>query len=418
MTNTIAYAIDFGTSNSLLAAINKDGSHEILFLEENSSIMKSLSYYLNEEEYYFGSNAIEEYEANSFEGRFVRSVKKFLPNPNFESTRIGDRHYLLESLVGFFLKEMKERADKILGQKINNVILGRPAKYSLDIKEDRLAQERMHRAAMIAGFQNIDFFAEPLAAAKEFPMNRDWQNLLVMDIGAGTSDFSWVEKTDSDNLKVHALNAIPIAGDAFDGDIMQYGLAKYFAAELQYSLPMSSTKLSMPAEIKYRLRSPADICFMTKGDIQDFLRDLQTSNISEGDRKYLQNLEIVLEDNLAFNLYQHIERSKIRLSNGENHHFNYQYPGIDIDQALIESEFQSWIASNISKIRDTMMQTVNMAGKQIAELDLVLITGGSSQLPSLHQALASEIDSDKFYRPENFMSVVRGLAKHAFEVYK
>jgi len=416
VTNIKAYSIDFGTSNSIMHAIFTDGKIEAIPLDNGNVIMKSLSYYLDEDTFYFGSDAASEYENNSFEGRFIRSVKKFLPNPNFRSTTIGNKHFLLESIIGFFLKEMKDRADQYYQQNCDSLMLGRPAKYDLDIELDTLAQNRMHKAAMIAGFKNIHFYPEPLAAALEFPRDIDWQHLFVVDLGAGTSDFTWVEKQATEKYEVHALNSIFIAGDVFDGDIMENALAKYFAADIEYKLPLSSNSLTMPREIKYRLRSPADICFMTKNNIKDFLFEIKNTQIESESAIYLENLEILLEDNLAFNVYQSIERSKILLSKNEAHDFHYQYPGIDIKQKLVPKEFTEWTKPSVKKIISCMQETLNMANMTSDKIDLVLLTGGSSQVPQVYEALVKEFGSDKFYRPENFLSVARGLAKRANQV--
>src|SRR5258707_1387690 len=107
------YCIDFGTSNSLLGAVIDGVAHPPVPLDptaKDPSILRSVLFFPDSERCYFGAEAIQEFVRHDMEGRFLRSVKKFLTFASFGGTLIGGRPVPLEEIVGTFLSEMKRRA--------------------------------------------------------------------------------------------------------------------------------------------------------------------------------------------------------------------------------------------------------------------------------------------------------------------
>ncbi|HSU41412.1 MAG TPA: Hsp70 family protein, partial [Polyangiaceae bacterium] len=103
------YAIDFGTSNSLLVAVNAEHIDPPLALDplaRDPSVFRSISCF-SEGTWSFGAAALERYVSEGMQGRFLRSLKRFLPMLSFNETRIGTKSVTLEALVGLFLREMK-----------------------------------------------------------------------------------------------------------------------------------------------------------------------------------------------------------------------------------------------------------------------------------------------------------------------
>jgi hypothetical chaperone protein len=148
------YAIDFGTSNSLLSFVPVNGNPRLIPLERNGDvILKSLVFTPEKDNWYFGQEAIFQYGEYAGDGRFFRSVKKFLPEAGFRGTEVFGRKLSIEKLIATFLREMKDRADKEIGKDVRRVLLGRPAKYSLIPENDKLAEDRMRGAAELAGFK-------------------------------------------------------------------------------------------------------------------------------------------------------------------------------------------------------------------------------------------------------------------------
>src|SRR3989344_5271568 len=115
------YAIDFGTTNSLLGAASSGRIHDPIPLDP-------------------GASAIREYVKHDMEGRFIRSIKKFLPMRSFVSTQVDGRTLSLEEIIATFLGEMRRRANAHFQKDVDSVLLCRPAKFSADETEDKLAE--------------------------------------------------------------------------------------------------------------------------------------------------------------------------------------------------------------------------------------------------------------------------------------
>ena len=163
------YAIDFGTSNSLLSFVADNGAITPVPLDEQGSkVLRSLLYTPKQHSWFFSHAAIQEYIANDGEGRFLRSIKKFLPEPTYTGTTVHNQNLNISDLISVFLGEMRKRANKFTGIDVESVVLGRPALYSLEKDNDTLAENRMRKAAEQAGFKQIVFCPEPIAAGLDF----------------------------------------------------------------------------------------------------------------------------------------------------------------------------------------------------------------------------------------------------------
>jgi hypothetical chaperone protein len=96
--------------------------------------------------------------------------------------------------VEIFLRNLKEKAEAFAGQEIASVVLGRPVRFvDDDDQADARAQSVLERVARQAGFREIAFAYEPIAAAHHYEQTVLREELvLIADIGGGTSDFSIV----------------------------------------------------------------------------------------------------------------------------------------------------------------------------------------------------------------------------------
>ena len=164
----LSYAIDFGTSNSLLAA--SDGEKIIPAisidpLSYDTTVMRTLLYFPNQKRVFFGSEALKNYNDNPGEGRLIRSIKKHLPFRSFIGTWIEDRPMNLEDLIALFLAELRRKGNDHFGQDVSRLVLGRPARFAEDDGDDFYAQSRLEIAAKKAGFTAVEFVPEPIAAA-------------------------------------------------------------------------------------------------------------------------------------------------------------------------------------------------------------------------------------------------------------
>lgn len=413
------YAIDFGTSNSLLAAASRDATCPPIPLDQraqDASVFRSILYYSDEGTWSFGAGALADYVAHGMRGRFIRSVKRFLPVASFSDTRIGTRKVLLEELVGMFLREMRTRANAHFGTDVRRVMLGRPARFSDDDQADALAEARLRSAAEFAGFEDIHFCPEPLAAAYDFQATQPGPStFLVADFGGGTSDYTVARLDPSriEALQVLAIGGVAQAGDAFDGALMRHGVAPHFGSKVRYQVPFGSNWLEMPAPLMERLCSPADICMLARRDVLEFLRGVRAGSSSDQDKHHVDQLLCLIEDSLGFQIFEAIEEQKRALSIHESASFHFEYPGIDITESMTRARFEAASARVSSNILERLDQVLERAGIRASDIDRVCSTGGTAKVPVIERGLETRFGKDKLQALSSFHAVIQGLAERA-----
>lgn len=410
------YAIDFGTSNSLLSHIDADGVSKLIPMDYDGDVMlKSLIYTPTQREWYFGKDAIRMREENDGEGRFFRSIKKFLAESNFKGTEVHGQMMPIEKLVSTFLKHMKKQADKATGKDVRNVILGRPARYSLSDEKDQLAQDRMLAAAKLAGFDKVLFCPEPLAAGLNIAKSEKEEIVMIADFGGGTSDFTV--------LKVHnqkyspedvlGMSGVFLAGDALDGRAMKDFISKHFGSRIEYQIPFNDALLKFPKKLMNILCSPAHISVLRERQTWDFLKEIQTYSINDEYKRQLDQLFVLVEEQLAYPIYREIEKTKIDLSSSEIGHFSFIHPGIKIQEEISQESYKESIFEVVNKIKDSMLGSFKQNNLSPENIERVYITGGTGQSPYIQEMLKDVFGAKKISRGEVFQSVISGLAEFA-----
>jgi hypothetical chaperone protein len=413
------YAIDFGTSNSLLAAANRDAVCKPIPLDpeaQDPSVFRSILFFSDDAEWTYGAGALREYIAQGLHGRFIRSVKRFLPLASFTDTRIGARKVTLEELIGMFLREMRRRANAHFGADVRRVMLGRPARFSDDDEADALAEARLRGAAEFAGFEDIHFCPEPLAAAYDYGATKPGAStFLIADFGGGTSDYT-VARLDparTDSLEVLALGGFAQAGDAFDGSLMRHGIADHFGARVRYQVPFGSNWLEMPIPLMEKLCSPADICLLGRRDVLDFLRGVRAGSSSNDDKMHVDQLLCLIEEGLGFQLFEAIEQEKRELSVAEAATFCFEYPGIEIAENFTRARFEEASAKVSSGILGRLDMVLERAGISATDIDSVCSTGGTARVPIIKRGLETRFGAEKLQALSSFHAVIQGLAERA-----
>ena len=416
---TIYYAIDFGTSNSLLAAADANGIKPAIPLDPAASdptVLKSILYTPQSGSWFFGSEAVTQYGEHLAEGRLFRSLKKYLPDPAFSGTFVHSRFYNLPELIAVFLKELRERANQQFDQDVTAVVLGRPAVFAQDPERDALAEKRLTTAANLAGFKEVHFCPEPVAAAYEFRHQLDKRRkVLIADFGGGTSDFTVLEmdRERFSERDVLATHGIPMAGDRFDGSIMKHMIAPHFGSDVVYRMPMGSNDLHLPQHLINRMCSAPDISFLSRSDIMQLLKETQRWSISELNSTRMERLFILIEEHLGYKLFKAIEQSKIELSSAKSAWFRFLHPGIDLAEELSADRFREVSADLVEQIIGALDETLQRAGVKAGEIDIVCCTGGTAKIPALSRELEQRFGAEKLRQHRHFHSVVGGLAERA-----
>ncbi|MGE5085736.1 MAG: Hsp70 family protein [Bacillota bacterium] len=418
MSDTIL-AIDFGTSNSLVGAYHNGNTLPALALDAKAAdptMMRTLLYFPNPDLCYYGTEAIEQYIEQDMEGRLFRSFKSHLPNKNYLGTVIDNRIVTLESMVGLSLLELKKRAEKSLRVNVTKAVSGRPARYSMDAVADGFALHRMEKAAKFAGFEEVQFVPEPLAAAFDYRKQITSEKIVMIgDFGGGTSDFTLIRLRPEgfDNSDVLAIDGCPLAGDALDSVFMSHRLNEHFGAKSRYRLPMSSNVLNMPPAVSQRLNHPAHIVHLKEKDTYEFIREVKKCSLTLADKEAIERLFVLIEDQQIFPFFESIEKTKRDLSASAEADFVFDYPSLEITQRFSAQQFIDWAMQTKTQIFEAMDRCLTSAGMTTDQVDLVCLTGGTAKVPFIQKELENRFGKEKLQTQAHFHSVLGGLVEAA-----
>jgi hypothetical chaperone protein len=384
-------------------------------LAKDPTVFRSILFFSEQSEWSFGADALRRYVAEGMRGRFLRSLKRFLPMASFEETRLGSKNVRLEELIGIFLREMRRRANGHYQTDVRRVFLGRPALFATDLGADALAERRLLAAANFAGFEEVHFCPEPVAAAYDFQSRLDSPKLvLVADFGGGTSDFTVARLgVAAGAVEVLSIGGVSVAGDVLDGTIMRHKVSRHFGSEVTYRAPFGSNVLKMPRPLMEALCSPADTCLLARRDVMSFLRDVQSGSLGPNDKDHIDQLVSLIEDALGFPIFESIEQAKRDLSSSDETVLRFEYPGIEIEEVITRREFASFSEVPVAAIFRSLDHTLEQSGVATSEIDLVCCTGGTARVAAIASGILDRFGPDKVVRLRSLHSVISGLAARA-----
>jgi len=129
----------------------------------------------------------------------------------------------------------------------------------------------------------------------------------------------------------------------------------------------------------------------------------------------LKNLQSLIFDDLAFEFYNRVETAKIALSSQGSTVIELKGDEIDIWELYTRAQFEADIAEYREQIEKVLLDTVAASGLSPKQIDAVVKTGGSSNIPVFSEMLAGIFGPEKLKESNAFSSVTSGLAIQAFE---
>jgi hypothetical chaperone protein len=408
--------IDFGTTNSAVGLARRDGQVRLAGLPgaggSAATTWRTVLYFEpGEDEVRAGAPAIERYLEVEGEGRLIQSLKSHLASASFSRTTIDGRTWTLEALIAEFLRGVRRASGEELGRR---AVIGRPVRYwgARDDADEARAVARMGIAVRAAGFEEVVFEYEPVAAASRYAAGLDHQELImVADFGGGTSDFSLVRvgpglvAGDPDTLLGNA--GIGIGGDSFDARIIDARVAPALGRGSSY-LDEMGAETPVPAWLYSRLRRWHHLSFLRAPETMHLLDRLARGAL-EPER--IDRLVRVVRDDLGLPLHRAVERAKVAVSAGPRGELDVS--ALDLREPVLRADLEAWIASELRSIDEVVVGLLSSAGVGAGDVDRVFATGGSSLVPSVRRLLACRFGADKLVGGEELTSVARGLALRA-----
>jgi hypothetical chaperone protein len=346
----------------------------------------------------FGREAIRLYSEDPMSGFFMRSPKSFLAT----ELRHDYKNVFLK-IVEKILGHIKEHAEKQFNCSFKGVVLGRPVNYH-GVRGDvgnSDALEIMRVAARNVGFESVNFFFEPIAAALTIPTSKVPTDLsLVVDVGGGTTDCSLIKGADMSknmvHLEVSRSNGTRIGGTDFDQSIAWMLLMPAFGKneQLKSGLPVPTNIFhdaiatrDLPAQLRFR---------KAKHSIEELI-----NQVSEKSKIY--RLLKLHEQQAQHKLILEAERLKILASSSDRLIAHLGFIESELDLILQEADFDSAIRSPLGKVLEQVRSIVADHGQRPS---VVFATGGMSQSPLMLKALQGALGEDVRVEKLDSMSAV------------
>jgi len=410
-----AIGIDFGTSNSAIAFAVEGGLAHALPLEGDATTMPTAIFYNAEDRStHFGREAVALYLAG-VEGRLMRSLKSLLGSSLMQdTTAVYDGMVSFQDIIARFLYELASRAEQTLGARPDRVVIGRPVHFvDDDAKRDGQAEDSLRQAARSAGYRDISFQLEPIAAAFDYEQRVTRESLiLIVDIGGGTSDFTVVRlgpermaQADRTN-DVLATSGVHIGGTDFD---QRLNLERVMP-ELGFRHHDARGR-EVPSKVFFELSSWHLINWLYAPKAVRQAQDLRTSY---GNPQLHRRLMTVLEERYGHRIAAEVEQAKIDSSVSD--------ASVSIDLSFVEAalgvsltpgDMAQHLSEALSKVVASAHECVRRAGLRSHDLDAVYLTGGSSALRPFQQALRRSFAGVKLIEGDLFGGVAAGLAYSA-----
>jgi hypothetical chaperone protein len=415
--------IDFGTTNSAVAFVDAAGAPRLAQFptaQGPRSTFPSVLYFEPKQPSVAGAEAIERYLASETKGRFIQSLKAYLADRSFEGTGIGTQHYTLEKLIALIAKHMSDRLGLASGPSRPRIILGRPVHFSNppDAELDAFATGRLLAAIRLAGFDEIVFEYEPVAAAYAYEarLQRD-ERILIGDFGGGTSDFTiisvgpGVRQRGRRASDIIGTDGVPIAGDAFDKRIIRNLVAPRLGMGGEYLSPPNKF-LPVPSWPYERLERWHYLSFLKSPSTLEMLERVQrTASTPERLEAFL----LLIRHELGYQLHEAVQRTKFELSAGGEAEFAFESGPVTIRKKVTRADFEQWIGEEIAAMSGCVDRLMAASGLAFGDIDRVFLTGGSSFVPAVRRIFVDRFGEAKVTGGEELTSVATGLALRARE---
>ena len=405
--------IDFGTSNSAMAVRQPGGQARMVVAEGAAHPTLPTALFFNAEDHstHFGRDAVSHYLSGT-EGRLMRSLKSLLGSALLQDkTAVHNSLVSYQDIISLFLRMLAAKARDELGGMPGRVVMGRPVHFvDGNSARDQQAEDALRDAAHGAGFENVSFQFEPIAAALDHEQRITRESLvLVVDIGGGTSDFT-VVRLGPDRMRhadrsrdVLATTGVHIGGTDFDRRL-----------SLELLMPLLGFRHVGPTgrEVPSRVFFDLSTWHLIQWSYSPrAVRDAQGLRTDYADARLHARLMQVLNERLGHRLANTVEQAKIAasLSGGDAPMvLDWIEPGLG--GAVTAQGLAQFLAQPLEQVVACAQECAQLAGLSPHGLDAIYLTGGSSALRPLRAALRVAFPDTPQLEGDLFGGVAAGLA--------
>ena len=362
----------------------------------------------------FGLASLKQYITDPEEVYFVKSPKSFLGASGLKPQQVA----VFEDLVCSMMLHIRQQAQSQLTESLDQAVIGRPINFQGLGGEEANAQAVgiLERAAKRAGFRDVVFQYEPVAAGLEFEATlSEEKRVLVVDIGGGTTDCSvllmgpqWRTRHDREqSLLGHS--GCRVGGNDLDIALAFKSLMPLLGmggdTEKGIALPIlpwwnAGAITDVPAQTDFYSAANGRL-------LRDLARDAR-------DAEKVSLLYKVWQQRLSYRLVRSAEESKIALS--ETTQIDTSLPFISDELATAIS--QDGLEAALNQPLTRILEQVQLALENSSEKpDVIYLTGGSARSPLIKKALAQQLPGIPIAGGDDFGSVTAGLSRWAQVVF-
>jgi len=410
--------LDFGTSNSAIGVISHD-EVAMIPLESGESLIRTAIFIDDEEKaFLYGREGVNAY-LDGVEGRLMLSIKSVLGTPLMhEKTHVLNKMVPFTSIIGLFISEVKKRAEQVCGHGITDVVLGRPVRFNDDNDAlDAQAENALRDVAKKQGFKNIEFQLEPIAAAKAFQSNHHIEgNLLIVDIGGGTSDFTILTSNTANpaqDFDVLGTSGIHIGGTNLDQVLALNKVMPELGMNSRMRT-MNDSEITIPSAWFHQLSTWHEINRLYSPTT---IKSIRHALISALDKKRTDRLSKVLEGKHGHRILEDVEYCKRRLTDADRTTISLDAIEAGLHIEVGKGEFEKAIDPTISSIRDKINELVTQCGLRNDNIDYVFYTGGTTLIPMVQNTINHMLPGARALTGDMLHSVGIGLTLDAKEKF-
>ncbi|MBY9079477.1 molecular chaperone DnaK [Paenibacillus sp. HN-1] len=318
--------IDLGTTNSCVAVM-EGGEAVVIPNPEGARTTPSVVGFKKDGERIVGETAKRQAITNP--DRTIISIKRHMGTNHKEN--IDGKEYSPQEISAMILQKLKSDAEAYLGQPVTQAVITVPAYFN---DSQRQATKD---AGKIAGLDVLRIVNEPTAAALAYGLEKsEDQTILVYDLGGGTFDVSILELGDG-FFEVKATSGDNrLGGDDFDQKVIDFLVAEF---KKEQGIDLSKDKAAVQ-----RLKDAAE---KAKKELSGVL----TTTVS------LPFITVV--DGVP----QHLEVN------------------------LTRAKFEELTADLVERTLGPTRQALSDAGMTPADLDKIVLVGGSTRIPAVQEAI-------------------------------
>ncbi|WP_070969532.1 molecular chaperone [Vibrio sonorensis] len=371
---------------------------------------KDLGIDVGDEDIKFGQTALDIYLEDPKDTYYVKSPKSFLGVAGLRPEQLS----IFEDLVCAMMSNIRQACVKQIGEKANQAVIGRPVNFLGRGGEESNAQAQgiLTRAAKRAGFEQVEFQFEPVAAGLDFEATlREDKNVLVVDIGGGTTDCSMIRMGPSWlGKKERQSTLLGHTGQRVGGNDLDIHLTfKTFMKEFGFGSKKQSG-LEMPTTQFWNPIAINDVQAQRAFYALDNYKVLKQLYKDATEPKKLARLMLLHNETLGHALVRQAEQAKIQLASVEEFDARLDLIHEQLAVSVTQSELEEAIATPTEKVSQLVKEAVKQSN---IVPDVIYMTGGSARSPILRQSVSCILPNIEIVSGNYFGSVTAGLARWA-----